>query len=82
MKDIEIVAATLDIEMFVTCPNDECGYYIDLLKEWGTDGHPHNDDGFLLRQMFPGNGSHDDFKCDDVVCSMCKTRFNVKGLEW
>jgi len=76
------IAAVLDIEMFVTCPNDECGYYIDLLKDADTNGVCHNDDGHLLCQIFPKNGSHDDFECDDVTCSQCKTTFNVRGLEW
>lgn len=82
MAEIETVEATLDIEMFVTCPNVDCEYYIDLLKEEDTDGTMHNDDGALLRQMFPKYGSHGDFECNEVTCSKCKTTFNVKGLEW
>ena len=76
------VSARLSIAMFVDCPNDECVNFIDLLEERDTNGVAHNDDGYLLRQMFPNNGSHDDFKCEDVICSECKTPFNVKGLEW
>ena len=72
----------MHIEMFVECPNEDCGYYIDLLKSKDTDGHDHNDDGYLLRQMFPNNGSHTDFECDEVTCSVCSTVFNVKGLDW
>lgn len=82
MKDLKIVSATLDIEMFVTCPNDDCGFLIDLLREDDTNGDCHNDDGYLFRQMFPRQGSHDDFECEEVTCSQCKTEFNVKGLEW
>lgn len=82
MAEIKTVEARLDIEMFVTCPNEECGYLIDLLSEKDTDGTPHDDDGYLLRQMFPAHGSHDDFECEDVTCTKCKTTFNVKGLEW
>ncbi len=79
---METVAATLNIEMNVECPNEECGAYIDLLNEKETDGYDHNDDGHLLRQMFPSNGSNRDFECEDVVCSRCKTQFDVKELEW
>lgn len=82
MSEVKTVAARLDIEMFVNCPNEECDYLIDLLRESDTDGVNHDDDGYLLRQMFPTNGSHDDFECEEVVCSKCKTEFNVKGLEW
>ncbi len=82
MSEIETVEATLSVEMYVTCPNDNCGNYINLLDEGDTDGTLHDDEGLLLRQMFPKNGSNDDFECEDVVCTVCKTMFNVKGLEW
>ena len=82
MKKPETVTALLDIEMFVTCPNEECKNYINLLREDDTDGTNHDDDGYLLRQMFPKIGSHDDFECKDVTCGECKTTFNVKGLEY
>ena len=76
------VRATLNIEMNVTCPNDACGSYINLLDEDDTNGDAHNDDSALLRQMFPDYGGHEDFECGDVVCTQCKTKFNVKALEW
>ena len=82
MDDLSIVAARLDVEIFVNCPNEECDYLIDLLREDDCDGDFHNDDGALLSQVWPRNGSHDDFECDDVVCSQCKTKFSVKTLEW
>jgi len=82
MSDIETVAARLSIEMYVDCPNSECGYLIDLLDEKDTDGYYHDDCGDLLKQMFPSNAEHADFKCEDVTCSQCKTTFNVKELEW
>jgi len=81
MAEIEIVAARLDIEMFVNCPNQECQKLIDLLNDKDTDGTAHND-GNLLRQMFPSHGDHSDFECDDVTCAKCKTTFNVRELEW
>ena len=82
MSELKTVAATLSVEMRVTCPNDECENYINLLDESDTDGNAHDDDSFLLRQMFPSNGDHSDFECDDVTCSQCKTTFNVRELEW
>ncbi len=82
MAENEVVEARLDIEMFVTCPNEDCGSYINLLSERDTDGTMHDDDGALLRQMCPSNGSNDDFACEDVPCTECKTTFNAKGLEW
>lgn len=82
MSDTRIVAARLDIEMFVDCPNPECENLIDLLNEEDTDFTYHNDDGALLRQMFPKHGDHSDFECDNVTCTKCKTTFNVRELEW
>ncbi|TVO75102.1 hypothetical protein [Sedimenticola selenatireducens] len=82
MTDIKTVEARLDIELFVTCPNEDCEYLIDLLREDDTDGTLHDDDAALVRQIFPEHGSHDDFECKEVTCSKCKTTFNVKGLEW
>jgi hypothetical protein len=79
---MKTVTARLDIEMIVNCPNDDCDYHIDLLDENDTDGTLHNEEGDLLEQMFPTNGSHDDFECEEVTCTECKTTFNVKGLEW
>ena len=79
---MKTVQARLDVEIFVHCPNEDCDYMIDLLREDETNGTMHNDDGELLRQVWPRNGSHDDFECEEVVCSQCKTEFNVKGLEW
>ena len=79
---MKTVGARLDVEIFVNCPNEECDYLIDLLREDDTSGTMHNDDGELLRQVWPRNGSHDDFECEEVVCSKCKTEFNVKALEW
>jgi len=82
IDELPEVRATLSVSMYVDCPNDDCGNYIDLLNERDTDHHDHDDCGRLLRQMFPRNGSHDDFECTEVTCSECKTKFNVKGLEW
>jgi hypothetical protein len=79
---MKTVTARLHIEMIVSCPNDDCGNYIDLLDENDTDDVLHDDEGDLLKQMFPTHGSHDDFECDEVTCTECKTVFNVKGLEW
>jgi len=79
---MEEVSASLCIEMNLTCPNDECGAYINILNEKETNNYDHDEDGHLLRQMFPKHGSHDDFECEEVTCGECQTTFNVKGLEW
>jgi len=82
MTCIETVSATLIVEMRAECPNDECGSYIDLLDPSDTNGHDHDDESHLLRQMFPANGDNSDFECEEVTCTQCKTTFNVKELEW
>ena len=82
MSEVETLAARLDIELFVNCPNEECEELINLLSESDTDGFDHDDCGDLLNQLFPKYGSHDDFECDDVICTKCKTVFNVRGLDW
>ena len=74
------VRAHLDIEMLVNCPH--CDYLIDLLNEGDTNRYCHNDDGYLIRQMFPKNSTHEDFECEDITCGICKKKFNVRGLEW
>lgn len=81
-EEIKTVGARLDIEMFVHCPNEDCEFMIDLLNSDDTNKQDCDEEGYLLRQMFPKVGSHDDFECEGVVCSECKTEFNVKGLEW
>ena len=77
---METVKAILSIAMNIDCP--ECGASIDLLDESETNGTYHDEEGGLLRQMFPDGGDHETFECDEVVCTECKTEFNVKGLEW
>ena len=79
---METVTATLSIDIYVDCPNEECGNYINLLRKKDTDGVEHDGDSRLIRQVLPSHGSHDDFECEDVTCSECKTTFNVKALEW
>ena len=80
MEELKTVSARLDVEIFANCP--KCDYMIDLLNEEETNGECLNDDGELLRQVWPRNGSHDDFECEEVTCTQCKTEFNVKTLEW
>lgn len=79
--DKETVTARLDIEVFVECPNEDCEHLIDLLDERDTDGTNHDDDNAILGVIF-GKGEWREFYCNDVVCSKCKTEFNVKELEW
>lgn len=80
MCDAERVEATLSIEINVTCPNDECAAYINLLRESETDSTYHDDDNALLGQVL-GNAGWGKFECDKVVCTKCKTKFDVKGME-
>lgn len=80
MSDIKTVHAWLAMHIYVDCP--ECDYLIDLLREDDTNGVLHDDEGALMRQVFPVNGSHEDFECDDVTCTKCKTTFNVRELDW
>lgn len=83
MSDEITVSATLIIEVIVECP--ECEERIDLLSEEDTDNCPHNDDGYLIKQAIPDGDwreSHNNFKCENVTCTECKTDFNVKVLEW
>ena len=82
MCEIKTVSAALHIEMIVNCPNPDCDFPIDILKETDTNDYLHNVDGSLLEQMFPCDGDHKDFECCDVTFSRCKTTFHVQGLEW
>jgi hypothetical protein len=80
-KKTKTIKAALNVEIIVICPNDACRNYINILDNRNTDNVEHDDD-YLLKQIFPSDGSHDDFECENVSCSQCKTTFNVKGLEW
>ena len=83
MNDVKTVPATLDVEIIVECPNDECGTYIDILKEGETNGFAHNEESFLIRQVWPAGGkTNEDFECEGITCSECQTIFNVKTLDW
>ncbi len=75
------ISATLSIEVDIFCPNKECGIYINLLNEDDTNGTAHDEDGALLKQVFHEQHKHKIFQCNEVVCTRCKTKFNVKGLE-
>ena len=55
MSELKTVGARLDVEIFAHCP--ECDYMIDLLNEEETNGECLDDDGMLLRQVWPTNGS-------------------------
>jgi len=81
MSDKKTVIARLDVEIFVDCPNEDCENLINLLDERDTDGYNHDEEGHLIRQVF-GDDDYKEFECGDVVCSKCKTEFNVKELEW
>jgi len=82
----EALEARLQINIFVDCPNKDCGWLIDLLDESDTNGCYQNEEGSLLEQACPSEGhwsiEHKKFECNNVVCTQCKTEFNVKGLGW
>ena len=82
MKELETVSATLSIQIYVDCPNDECGNYIDLMSKRDTNEVDHDDDNELLRQVFYTTSDWSDFECEKVTCSQCKTAFHVKSLEF
>ena len=82
---MEEVKARLNIEVFVDCPNKDCGFLIDLMEETDTDGYHHNEEAGIISQACPDGHwgyEHKKFECDDVTCSECKTTFNVRGLDW
>lgn len=75
--------ASLTIELWVDCPNSECENYINLMDERDTDYTLHDDDdddAFLTRQIL-SNQDFEDFECNEVTCTQCKTTFDVKGLD-
>ena len=72
------VSSWLSVSIYVTCPNDDCSNLIDLMDETDTNGTLHDDDSDLTRQVY----SDQEFKCDDVICTECKTQFNVREMTW
>jgi hypothetical protein len=82
-QELKTVEAKLAIEVFVDCP--KCEFLINLLEPSDTCERDHNDDNMIMRQAC-GDGfwmdDHKKFKVANVTCSQCKTKFNVKGLEW
>lgn len=82
---METVTARLGIEIHVDCPNDDCdGSFLNLLDEDEMGGDL-NEEGFLLSQACPDgcwSEEHKEFDAGVVTCPHCKTKFNVKGMEW
>lgn len=85
-EDMETATANLSIEIHVDCPNEECGAWIDLMNPNETSDYDHNDMGALLEQACPAEGhwseEHEKFEVEEVICTECKTEFNVKGINW
>ena len=82
---MKTVTATLVIEVLAHCPG--CNYMIDLRNEDETNGDCLDDEGNILRQACPTSGNHwtdehKKFEVKEVTCTQCKTKFNVKGLDW
>ena len=82
MSDIPEVEARLAVHIYIDCPNEDCGSLIDLLDCDDVGGVEHDEDSFLIRQVFSNSETYDVFECEDVSCSKCKTVVNVKGLEY
>jgi hypothetical protein len=83
MSDRETVIASLNVEILTNCPN--CDYLINLLDESDTNRRDHNEEGYLYSQAFPDGSWHEkhkEFEVIGVTCSQCKTKFDVKELEW
>lgn len=79
------VIGSLAIDVWVDCPNDECGNYINLMDVSDTNGRDCNEEGHVISQACPqGHWSeeHKNFLVEDVTCSECKTTFDVEALEW
>jgi len=70
----------LVLQIVVDCPG--CNAYLDLLDHRDTGGVDLDGEWELVEQVFPAEGSHEDFECEGVVCSRCKGVFDVRGLEW
>ena len=82
MSDIPEVEARLCIQVNIDCPNEECKSLIDILDCDDVGGVEHDEDSFLIRQVFSDSETYDEFECEEVTCSQCKTVVNVKGLEY
>ena len=74
----QTVSASLNVSIYVTCPNDDCSNLIDLMDETDTNGTIHDEESELTRQIY----GVEEFECDDVVCTECKNRFNVREMTW
>ena len=78
--------ARLNIEIFVDCP--KCKYMIDLMRPEDSNGYNHNHEGQLVEQACPNDGethwrdAREEFECDEIECSKCNHKFNVRGLDW
>ena len=83
VEEVPDVIASLSISIYVTCPNEECESFIDLLDEKDVDGVALDDDSELMRQVWSTQGiANEEFLVDEVTCTQCKTKFSVTELEW
>ena len=78
--DIETVEAMFCVEVYVQCPNKECGRGIDMLMEKDTNRAMFKSDKNLVMQTLANGGGNSEFERKGIICSGCKTKINVKGL--
>ena len=78
--DIETVEAMFCVNVYVQCPNKECGRCLDMLMEKDTNRAIFKSDKNLVMNTLAKGGSSSDFECKGIICSKCKTKINVKGL--
>lgn len=78
------VKATLAISIHVDCP--ECGEFLNILDDSDTCNVDHNEESFILEQVFPDNEcwvtAHDTVEVDDVECTYCHHIFSIEGVNW
>ncbi len=82
---MKTVSARMEISIYVNCPH--CDELLDLMDQDDTDGCDHNEEGYLLNQACPIDGSywmdaHRKFEVEKVTCFNCKKDFDVKTLDW
>ena len=80
---MEAVSASLTIEVWVECPH--CSNDINLMDESHTGGYDHNEEGDVIKQACPDGAWHDkhyEFSINNVECTECSNKFNIKKLEW
>ena len=80
MVDLAKVTASLDIAVYVECP--ECEDLINLMES--TSDRYYNEDGHVMSQACPDGcwaTEHKNFSVE-VACPKCECEFEASGIEW